>query len=290
MELNLSKKRIDVSEVKSYRECRRKWRLSSRNGFHLRSKVTSDALQFGTVFHECLHKIYLGGDIDKIVEYGVDNVYDPVQRKVMAAVIYGYYTEAYQIDKEIYRVLDIEHGFGIEFPELPNIVVCGSIDMVAIDKRDGKLYGFEHKSAAKFRPSYYNWMDEQPRLYAKALKKYAAELGVEYGGIFLNQVKKVQKNFEMDRVLLQYTDKDLDRFFSSFVASCKLIQLNSSDLSELDVADPSYMKCQMCDYKNVCEFFGYETIEKTAFLDEFGDEFEVRDTDHLDEKVERSTE
>ena len=46
--------RVDVSEVKSYRECKRKHQFSSRNRFHLRSTIPNPNLVFGTQFHEVL--------------------------------------------------------------------------------------------------------------------------------------------------------------------------------------------------------------------------------------------
>ena len=46
--------RIDVSEAKSYKECGRKWDLSSRNKFHLRPKAPNTNFLFGTLFHEGL--------------------------------------------------------------------------------------------------------------------------------------------------------------------------------------------------------------------------------------------
>ena len=42
---------IDVSEVKEFRHCKRKWQLSSRNSFHLTPCVTPPAFKMGTVKH-----------------------------------------------------------------------------------------------------------------------------------------------------------------------------------------------------------------------------------------------
>jgi hypothetical protein len=52
--------------------------------------------------------------------------------------------------------------------------------------------------------------------------------------------------------------------------------------------NPSYFKCQMCTYKTICSTYMYATLNAEQVIKEFAEEFKVRDTDHLDEKVERS--
>lgn len=53
---------------------------------------------------------------------------------------------------------------------------------------------------------------------------------------------------------------------------------------------PSYMGCSMCNYKTICETYMYSTLDKTTILEEFKEEFKERETDHLEEKTERSVE
>lgn len=205
--------RIDVSEVKSFRECKRKHQFSSRNRFHLRPLVPNDNLVFGTQFHECLAMMYLGTSLDKILEFVNREVKDSVLWKVMDMMIKGYYNGPYQTDKDAYVVIDIERSFNYpigcvdgtplssivtfveQVIENPNgdgnkvflagvdedgvtheaIVACGSIDMVAIEVATGRLVGFEHKSGKNFRPPIYDLIDEQPRLYFWALKRILEE-------------------------------------------------------------------------------------------------------------------
>lgn len=50
---------------------------------------------------------------------------------------------------------------------------------------------------------------------------------------------------------------------------------------------PGFMKCQMCDYASLCEGIGYNDVDMNYVNEEFGEEYQVRDIDHLDEKVER---
>ena len=292
--------RIDVSEVKTYRECKRKHQFSSRNRYHLIPSTPNDNLIFGTQFHEILHSIYLGVPLEQILQWIDKEVTDPVYWKTATAMAKGYYNEVYlPADKDRYKVIDIEKSFKfplIEYTENKDtIYVCGSIDMVALDLQTNELVGFEHKSAKNFRPDVYNFVDEQPRLYSIALRKILVEYieqgrvpaDTKIGPIYLNQVKKMQRSFDACRAECRYTDTDLERFMTSFINSAKSIHNDSvSDVDELP--EPGFMKCQMCDYADLCMHYGYNYIDKDELLNEFEGEYSVREVDHLDEKSERS--
>lgn len=313
--------RVDVSEVKSYRECKRKHHFSSRNRMHLRSTIPSANLVFGTQFHEVLHMMYLGTTIDKILEWINAEVQDSVHWKVMDNMAKGYYNGPYQSDKERYVVIDIEKSFNYPVGALMGvdpayyqkddagnwivvdrdgevheaICICGSIDMICIDSITGKLVGFEHKTAKNFRPEVYDLMDEQPRVYSWALKKilddYHAQgkyLEVtETGPVYLNQVKKLQTKFDFHRTACQYTELDLSNFMHAFVGSVN--QIADTSVSA-PVPEPGYMKCQMCDYADLCMHYGYADVSRDELLEEFEGAYEVRDCDHLDEKAHRHNE
>lgn len=312
--------RVDVSEVKSYRECKRKHQFSSRNRFHLRSTIPNPNLVFGTQFHEVLAMMYMGTSIDKILEWINTEVTDSVHWKVMDCMAKGYYNGPYQEDERRYVVIDIEKSFnypvatvdsvdiveytrdesgiwrGVDVDGLlhETICVCGSIDMVCIDVATGKLVGFEHKTAKNFRPEVYDKLDEQPRVYSWALRKILEDYHkqgkylevTEVGPINLNQVKKLQTKFDYHRTPCEYTDSDLCNFMEAFVRSAREIAGNP------DVCNPTpgFMKCQMCDYADLCMHYGYADIDKDELLSEFEGEFEVRDCDHLDEKAQRHNE
>ena len=106
--------KVDVSEVKTFRECKRKHQYSSRNRFHLRAVTPNDNLIFGTQFHECLAMMYMETPLDKILEWVNQEVKDAVHWKVMDCMVKGYYNGPYQEDKERYVVIDIEKSF--EYP------------------------------------------------------------------------------------------------------------------------------------------------------------------------------
>lgn len=308
--------RIDVSEVKSFRECGRKWELSSRNTNHLVPLVQNDAFRFGTLMHEALHSMYLGVNPDDVLDKTIRELTDPAQVRVMTTIIRGYATQILPDDLERYRVLDIEHKFQFTPPALADalypsvdlatgevtyapIVLCGSIDMIVLDTWDNSIWGFEHKSAKTFRDSLYIKMDEQPRLYTEALQNYVDEHNAlrlakdenlepfKLGGIFVNQCKKTVKFFAHQRDACVYTVEDRQRFMSAFAATCERIA--ESVMSSMP-PEPGMMKCQMCDYKSVCEHVGYCDVNLAEILDEFSEEFKVREGDHLDDKVERTLE
>lgn len=300
--------RFDVSELKTANECGRKWMYSSRNAMHLRPKVQNDNLFFGSLFHECLHALYLGGNPDKIVEQAVRECQgDITMQKVITAMIRGYATEVLPDDLERYRVIDIEHSVHfttsvIDPKDGKPIEVCGSIDMVCIEKVTNLVWGFEHKTCSKFRPDIYIMLDEQPRTYDIELQKFADALNKEYemkfhepgpykvGGIFINEVKKVQRKFEYKRSKCCYSSIERENFKKKLDRmAAHLLEMREGN-DGLCECSPGYLKCQMCDYASLCLTYRDMEVDLPELLEEFAEEYEVRECDHLDEKVERRIE
>lgn len=299
--------RFDVSEVKEFRGCTRKWELTSRNRMHLQPKVTPLQFIFGTMFHEALHSLYMNVPLEKVMEI--------VRREMsidadvaLLAMIPGYAEKVLPEDLERFQVLDIEHKFDFvpEESDDPDLHICGSIDMIVLDPATNKIYGFEHKTCKNFRDPSYMWMDEQPRVYTRALQQYVDEFNAkrlkifedsmgamgnefiptELGGVYLNEVKKLVRQFRYRRTLLVYPEDDLHNFMAAFVATCKQAK-EAAEHNLPGVPKPDYFKCQMCDYRTVCETYQYQTLEKATVLQEFADTLQEREFDHLDEKVER---
>nr|DAJ97127.1 MAG TPA: PD-(D/E)XK nuclease superfamily protein [Caudoviricetes sp.] len=315
--------KVDVSEIKTFKTCKRQWQLSSRNKFHMRPIVTPPQFALGTIFHESLAQLYLGVPYEKVMamvrrEMQTDN------DAALLAMIPGYYKNVLPGDLDRYRVLDIEHHFEIApktsdgeclFPLEPmvdkatgevqydangdplmvsSLLVCGSIDMIVLDEAQNKIYGFEHKTCKSFRDESYLWMDEQPRVYTWALKEYVEEYNAkhgtncELGGVYLNEVKKLLRNFQYQRTLCTYTDEDLDNFMRSFFEDC-LSCKHAVDNNSYAAPKPSYFNCNMCSFKTICTTYMYANLDKAEVLDEFKEEFVERTEDHLEEKAERST-
>lgn len=316
--------RVDVSEIKTFKACRRQWQLSSRNKFHMRPIVTPPQFALGTIFHESLAQLYLGVPYEKVMEM-VRREMQTDNDAALLAMIPGYYQKVLPGDLDRYRVLDVEHHFEIApktsdgeylFPLEPmvdkntgevqydgngnplmvsSLLVCGSIDMIVLDEAQNKIYGFEHKTCKSFRDESYLWMDEQPRVYTWALKEYVAEYNAkhgtncELGGVYLNEVKKLLRNFQYQRTLCVYTDEDLDNFMQAFFEDC-LSCKHAVDTNSYAAPKPSYFTCNMCSFKTICTTYMYANLDKAEVLDEFKEEFVERTEDHLEEKAERSTE
>ena len=295
--------KVDVSEIKTYKSCRRQWLISSRNGFHLRPLVTPSHFALGTIFHESLHQMYMGVPLEKVMAF-VRKEMSNDSEVALLAMVPGYYREVLPHDLDRFKVLDIEHHFSFvpADPETGEVLdaeveVCGSIDMIVLDVEENAIYGFEHKTCKNFRDSSFMWMDEQPRVYTYALMLYVQEYNAKHpdqepatlGGIYINEVKKLLRDFKYQRTLCKYPADDLTNFMRAFFGTCCACH---KSVVENDPAypSPSYFGCSMCDYKTICETYMYSTLDKDTVIGEFKEEFKVRESDHLEEKTERSTE
>ena len=315
--------KVDVSEIKTYKGCKRQWKLSSRNEFHLRPIVTPAHFSLGTIFHESLHQMYMGVSLDKIMQF-IRNEISQDNEVALLAMVPGYYREVLPNDLDRFEVLDIEHHFSFvpcdpTTGEVinPNIEVCGSIDMIVLDPEENKIYGFEHKTCKNFRDSSFMWMDEQPRVYTYALQLYIEKYNakkyqewrnraekyeqdhpgekyselmpepVTLGGIYINEVKKLLRDFKYQRTLCKYPGDDLKNFMCSFFGTC-CDCYKSVVMNDPAYPSPSYFGCSMCDYKTICETYMYSTLDKDSVVEEFKEEFKVSENDHLDEKMERT--
>lgn len=293
--------RVDCSEIKTYRGCKRQWVLSSRNRFHLRPVATPPQLIAGTLFHEALHSLYLGTPVAEVMKTVEREVGKDPNLASLLAMVPGYAKNVLPGDLDRFEVLDIEHKFDFVPTNTagevidPDLHICGSIDMICRDLLTGAIYGFEHKTAKKFRDSSYLWMDEQPRLYYYALGLYVEEFNQKHpdeipatlGGIYLNEVKKLVRGFDYNRTLCTYPADDMKNFMWAFVQSCRQCK-HDVECDDPGIPNPSYFACQMCSYRAICETYMYSTLDKSLVLAEFEDEYTEREEDHLDEKVERS--
>lgn len=332
---------VDVSEVKEFHHCKRKWQLSSRNSFHLTPLITPKAFKLGTVFHECLHKLYLGKDEEEVESYCKEQLAndDPKDATMILSMVRGYSRNIIPQD-EHFAVIDIEWHFKFNALELLDaegvalatemgivdalldIDVAGSIDMIALDTDTGKIWGFEHKTAKNFRNDVYLWMDEQPRVYYAALKRWVEDFNkrsykqweqacadvneefkrkggvgecpytppmppeVELGGVYINEVRKLVRAFETKRSPLSYPADDLRNFMLSFATSCAECHKMVKNPNLPRNPEPDMMTCMNCQFNTICQTYQYQNINLNSLLQEFKLEFKVRDEDHLQEKEE----
>lgn len=305
---------LDVSEIKEFRGCKRKWQLSSRNQFHLRPKTPNKNFLMGTVFHNCLHKLYVGVPIEEVSTYLIDSTkeLDPKDVTVLRSMVEGYDREVMPLDREAYTVLDIEHRFKfspaayLQFAaptaqttieqllavELDGVEITGAIDMIALRKADNTIWGFEHKTARNFRTEVYALMDEQPRVYTAALQMwvdtYNAEHGTQYtlGGVYINEVKKLVKAFDYKRTPMVYSEADIRMFMLGFFVSCNDLKQISALPDFPRVPQPSFLSCGNCGYAQICSEMQYDEMKLSDLLERYGEIFAVREVDHLEEKDE----
>lgn len=296
--------KVDVSEIKTYKSCKRQWVLTSRNRFHLRPTVTPSHFALGTIFHESLAMLYLGNPLEKVMAF-VRKEMSSDNEVALLAMIPGYYRNVLPNDLDRYKVLDIEHHFNFvpcdpvtgEVID-PDVEVCGSIDMIVLDVAENAIYGFEHKTCKNFRDTSFMWMDEQPRVYTHALNLYVRQYNekhkddpgfepVTLGGIYINEVKKLLRDFKYQRTLCKYPESDMQNFMRAFFATCCACHQDVVN-DDPGVPSPSYFGCSMCDYRTICETYMYATLDKDEVITEFQEEFKVRESDHLEEKAERT--
>lgn len=282
---------IDVSEVKAFRECTRKWAFSSRNKMHLRAKEQKLPLRMGTAFHKAIERMYLGTYInldDIIEEFEIDDQ----NAKMMELNLGGYYNNVLKHDLAKFAVVNTEHRFNIPLltlvPELCSdgsynaVNITGSVDLVFRDRQTGKYGGLEHKYIRNFRPDVYEHLDEQPKMYFYAIEHDFE--GCEVIGI--NQVRKLKTKFDHARTHMTYTPEQLDNFVENFATTCIEI-VRATELIYFP-ARPGYMSCQICDYAPLCLDMNelgtdnINVINDPELLDELG--FEKRLIDHLNEK------
>lgn len=298
--------KFDVSDIKTFRSCQRQWKFTSRNRFHLQPVETPPQLIFGTIFHEALHALYMGSSLDKVMA-DVKREMNPEKDVALLAMIPGYAKEVLPQDLDRFVVLEIEHKFNIpagemlkfygvdyDYPAIDDIELCGSVDMVALDPVENKIYFFEHKTCKDFRDPSYLWMDEQPRLYYGVLAIYVDDYNLKHpdnpvtiGGVYLNEVRKLLRKFQYLRTLCNYPDEDMHHFIKSFVSYC-IQSYNAVKYNQYCCPHPDYFKCKMCSYSDACATYMYQDVTKEQLLSDFGSSIKERETDHLDEKAERS--
>lgn len=283
---------IDVSEVKAFRECERKWAFSSRNKLHLRAKEQKLPLRMGTVFHKAIERMYLGVDL-KLKDLTDEHEIEDKDAKMLELNLGGYYKNVLKQDLENFAVVDTEHRFNIPilsicpdmyFVDIFNnsINLTGSIDLVYRYRGTDTHGALEHKYIKNFRPDTYEQLDEQPKMYFYAIQHDFGNCKV----IGLNQIRKLKTKFDHARTHMIYTPEQIDNFLKNFVNSC--IDISYAMQQQYFPCTPSYMGCQLCDYAPLCldmNSLGTDDIniiDDEYLLSEFG--FEKRIIDHLDEK------
>ncbi len=306
---------IDVSEIKSFRTCRRKHRLSSRNGYHLQTLAPKSALAMGSLFHEALAQLYLGANFEAVMKLvKADMAADDVALLNMIQ----YYDQVLLVDLASssgkssstitgrgWQVLEVEYKFSFPGP-VEGVDCVGAIDLIVYEPSTNGIIGVEHKTCSKFRDKHTILMDEQPRVYYEALERYIGDRNLALtrewlesdevanfpkeatatnGGIIISETQKLLRKFANRRTVCKYTEEDRQGFWNKWTKDL----LECRDLNEDDQPDPSYWGCQMCDFKSICADTGYASLPSQEYIaQQYGTEFQIRKQDHLEEKLDWS--
>lgn len=237
----------------------------------------------GTLFHEALAQLYLGASYEAVIklvkaEMSKDDI-------ALVAMLKGYYDQVLVEDLEKYEVIATEYVFN--FPateENPHLTVTGAIDLIVKEKHTNIIHGIEHKTCQTFREEAFGYLDEQPRVYTKALQHYAKQHGYTPGFIYINEVKKLLRDFQYRRTQMVYSEEDLTNFWELWLAKAQACYNLATQPEPRTLPQPSYFACKMCAFQQVCAGHGYAPVTKETMLTDYSGEFKERECDHLEEK------
>lgn len=272
---------FSANEIRVESECSRKRYYASRDHLALRANRPAKALMLGSAVHAFLayhytelqkfYDAYLqengtAPDVDTLLD-AMDDLpkyenpdleqLDPDTRKVYDCVTsMNYYYIADDVTK--YEILSCETPFQMEHWPIEDVVYHGFIDMEVRSRENGKIYFFEHKTCANFRPDIYDRFDIQLHLYAAYGKK---QYGDEFGGMILNQMKKAKtfKGYDSKRATFEYNEAEMSDFITWLKA--KTVAAISPDNTHAPCNN--YMTCKMCEYAPICLKYGYQLPETT---------------------------
>ena len=290
---------LSANEIRTFSECPRKRYYSSRDCLAIRANTPRTALMLGSAFHSSLEYYYTElnklvnehlskGEVEesKILSYeyiemllecippfSIENFKGMGEGdiKTLQNIIFNYRDQLIK-DLVEYEVVACEQQFYLESWPIDDVMYHGFIDMIVHKRSDDKIYFFEHKTCAGFRPEIYSRFDIQLHIYDFYGNK---EYGDKFGGMILNQVKKSKtaKGYDAQRDLYQYDQNERD----DFEQWIKLKTAALANPSNIHAPCNNYMSCKMCEYQDICMKFGYkipktheEIIDDTAFEDEEG--------------------
>lgn len=238
--------RTSISEIKTFRECQRKWYFSGRNGMYLRPVEIEPAFKTGSAFHAALEAMYKQEhyDLDSIIEkYRVDED----ERDMLKFQVEKYEENVLARDLETMNIIAPELSYNIELAN--GVILFGFIDVVYEEKKTGDIGALEHKFVRNFRSDVYNHLDEQIKAYELALREIYGQCNA---GVNLNQVRKLKNKFDHARETYKQTDEQLSHFYEELLGITSQMQL-LSDNGVVDYpAEPHWIGCSFCEYKDLC--------------------------------------
>lgn len=273
---------LSANEIRIASECARKRYYASRDCLAIRANTPKTALLLGSAFHSALQYYYTELDkkikelglamptvedcqdlLDTIQEYQVDE--DNLSASDLATYrcIIDMYKEQIPYDLTEFEIINCEQAFYMHHWPIEDVMYHGNIDMIVRSRIDNKIYFFEHKTCAGFRPEIYSRFDIQLHIY----DAYGArEYGDEFGGMILNQVKKAktEKGYDQMRQTFSYSKEERSSFFNWLKAKTEAVVSPNNQHAPCN----NYMSCKMCEYQNICLKYGYEVPKVTQEITE----------------------
>ena len=272
---------FSANEIRTASECARKRYYASRDCLAIRANKPAKALLLGGAIHTCLQYYYTELD-KKIKEVGLakptledcQDLLDTIPQLALEGYdlldkdsqkIYSLISEMYKeqiaVDLVSYEVISCELAFHMDDWPVADCMYHGFVDMVVKGREDDKIYFFEHKTCANFRPEIYDRFDIQLHIYAEYGKRYCDAEGCDFGGMILNQIKKAktEKGYDTKRDLISYNDKELEDFYIWLKQKTEAVISPDNHHSPCN----NYMTCKMCEYAPICLKYGYEVPQTT---------------------------
>lgn len=293
---NVCKHTLSANEIRQFDECPRRRYYASRDCLAIRSNTPRSSLFLGSVFHNALAYYYTefgkiveahpGIDYDELVELAEE--LPPFEPQIVGPdgeikelaegdvgtfnnIIEQYMPQLLQ-DVLDYEIIGCEVNFNMNNWPIDTVMFHGIIDMIVRDRKNNKIYFFEHKTCAGFRPEIYSRFDVQLHIYAQyGYNTY----GAEFGGMILNQVKKskTERGYDQQRDVYTYEEEELNDFYMWLSSKTEAL------ISPRNLHTPcnNYMTCKTCEYQDICMKYGYkvprtheEIVDDKSFTDEEG--------------------
>lgn len=235
------KMKTSISEIKQFREDRRKWFFSGRNAMYLRSKKSNSALRIGSAFHDALEHMYTGRPVDLTLlfeEYQLSKA----DQRLLEFQLERYEKLVLPHDLENYEIIEPEMYYNIDLTE--NIQLFGFMDVVYRTKSNGAIGVLEHKFLKRPRSARYNNLDEQVKAYELAVREvYPDE---EFDGVILNQIIKSGDTFNNIRTKHKQNPKQLDHFKRGLITTA--LEMGEQAKDPIIPYSPHWASIEFDDY------------------------------------------
>lgn len=281
---------VSISELRTFRQCRRKWWLQYHRGLALRVEPPMGARALGTRIHSALETYYTPGgggsplhamqrleeqaahdrallsqaaeDPDEPVGYEVVKQLDDdlALARIMLAGYWEWLEES-GADADLH-VLESEQELRVGSPH-PDYHLLGKLDARARRQRDGFQFFIDHKTAKDFRIEKTARLDEQFLMY-DLLLRIATDEHVD-GGVFnvLRKVKrtKTAKPPFYKRIEVRHNRVQLDSFWARLFGLLEEMSRAENELASgvAPVAcvppTPGHHCSWSCDFMPVCVMF-----------------------------------